>query len=88
MKYPGLCCLRTDCPDQDCEGVQIARLYEREGGHVVNDALVFPLMVDRDEVMPARFRTPPRSLLRAFLLARIAVIALIAVAAVVLQRIV
>lgn len=31
-RVTSICCMRADCPDPDCPGAQMARLYQAEGG--------------------------------------------------------
>lgn len=51
-------------------------LHETDGGHVVSGQIVMPLTVDRDEEMPARFRTRPP--VRDLFLVRVALVVTVA----------
>lgn len=82
-----LCCMSSACRDSSCEGAQIARLHEAEGGHSVDGRTVFPLKEDCAEQMPQKFRLSPRDnqLLKHLMLARFGLIVLVAVLAVAAQ---
>jgi hypothetical protein len=56
----GHCREGRDCPNStnaSRAALGLPPLHERDGGHSVSGALVFPLKLDCDETMPRRFRT-------------------------------
>jgi hypothetical protein len=88
----GHCREGRDCPNStnaSRAALGLPPLHERDGGHSVSGALVFPLKLDCDETMPRRFRTQSvPSPLRRLLWARFGLIVVVALLAAVAQVVV
>lgn len=54
--FSPLCCMRADCSDKRCPGVQIARLFQADGGHAVDNSNTAPLEMPARQPMPRAVR--------------------------------
>lgn len=63
----------------------LPKLHDSDGGHTVRGQIVMPLTVDRDEEMPARFRTRPVRDLFLVRVALVVTVAMVTALAVVMQ---